>query len=157
MGSGIWRNALRRGAPALIAAALPAWGPLAAQELRPAPDYYVEALFSLTLAEAIASTCGGLGMDLFAAQTRTMELSEQLAADGFDAREPFSQMIDPAPQIRALQAEFLARYPLQGADEAAVCAAGRSEIQQDTVIGKLLVDAALLESGVEGTEPEAKP
>jgi hypothetical protein len=128
-------------APALLAAALPVQ---AETPLRPAPDYFVEALFSLTLAEAIAQACPELGMDLFAAQTQAGELTERLVADGFDRTQPFAQMIDPAPALRDLQAAFLETYPIAGADAEAVCAAGHAEMEKGTAIGTLLIDAALL-------------
>lgn len=114
-----------------------------AQDLRPAPDYYTNAIFSIQMAEALALSCSTVGVDLFATQARVTELDELLAADGFDTDQPFAQMIDPAPVLRDLQTEFLAKHPLQDPTEEKVCAAALTEIAEDTIIGKLLVEDPL--------------
>ena len=111
-----------------------------AQDLRPAPEYYTNAIFSIQMAEALALSCSTVGVDLFATQARVTELDELLAADGFDTDQPFVQMIDPAPVLRDLQSDFLAKHPLQDPTEEKVCAAARTEIAEDTIIGKLLVE-----------------
>ena len=130
---------------AMALAALPA----SAQDLRPAPDYYIDALFSLTMAEALAQSCSTMGMDLLAAGAATTELQEKLIADGFDAEEPFAQMIDPAPVLRDLQTAFLIKHPdLNTPDEAKVCAAAQVELEEATTIGRFL-NAGV----VGGTEP----
>lgn len=123
----------------LFAAAMVIAPPALAEDLRLAPTYYTDAIFSIQMAEALALSCSTIGVDLFATQARVTELNELLAADGFDTDQPFSQMIDPAPTIRDLQTAFLEKHPLNNADEAEVCAAAATEIEDDTIIGKLLV------------------
>lgn len=115
--------------------------PLAADELRPAPDYYVETLFALTMAEALATSCPDIGMDLLAAGARTSDLRDELAADGFEPNALSTQMIDPAPALRDLQAAFLEKHPgLGDPDEASVCGAARAEMAQDTLVGTYLFE-----------------
>ncbi len=121
--------------------------PAFAEDLRPAPDYYVEALFSLTMAEALATSCRTVGMDLLAAGAATTGLTEQLAEDGFDTEQPFAQMIDPAPAIRDLQADFLVKHPgLNEPTEEIVCNVALAEMAEETVIGRLLFDGTQLQN-----------
>ena len=114
-------------------------GMASAEDLRPAPEYYVETLFALTMAEALATSCSTMGMDLLAAGAATGELQDKLEADGFDRDQPFAQMIDPAPALRALQEAFLEKHPdLAAPDEAQVCAVARAELEQETRVGRYL-------------------
>ncbi len=120
--------------------------PLAADELRPAPDYYVDALFTLTMAEALATSCTAIGMDLLAAGATTTELREKLSADGFDGDQAFSQMIDPGPAMREMQAAFLEKHPgLNAPSEEIVCAVAVQEIAEETRIGGFLFEGEALE------------
>lgn len=110
-----------------------------AEDLRPAPHYYVNTLFALTMAEALATSCSTMGMDLLAAGAATIELQEKLAADGFDRDQPFAQMIDPAPALRTLQESFLEKYPnLASPDEAQVCAVAHAELEEGSLVGRYL-------------------
>lgn len=120
----------------IAAMAAPAW----AEELRPAPDYYVEAVFAIQMAEALALDCDAVTVDLFATQARVTEMTEALVADGFDADQPFAQMIDPAPRLRDMQAAFVGQYGLEDPDQDALCAAARSEMEKTSPLGALLKD-----------------
>lgn len=129
-----------------FAAVLALASPAVADALRPAPDYYVEALFSLTMAEALATSCSTVGMDLLAAGATTTELREKLSDDGFDADQAFAQMIDPAPALRDMQAAFLEKHPGLGEpSEEIVCAAAQIEIDEETSVGRYLFVASALE------------
>jgi hypothetical protein len=124
-----------------FAVALTMASPLAAEDLRPAPDYYVETLFAVTMAEALATSCAAMGMDLLAAGAATTELQEKLIADGFNPDALVTQMIDPAPALRDLQTAFLEKHPdLSAPEEDAVCAAARAELAEETAIGAYLVE-----------------
>lgn len=129
-----------------LAVALTMAAPLLADDLRPAPDYYVDTLFSLTMAEALATSCNAVGMDLLAAGATTTELREKLAGDGFDGDQAFSQMIDPGPAMREMQAAFLEKHPgLSDPSEEIVCAVAAQEIAEETMIGIYLFEGAALE------------
>jgi hypothetical protein len=125
-----------------FAVALTMASPLSAEDLRPAPDYYVDTLFAVTMAEALAISCAPMGMDLLAAGSATTELQEQLTADGFDTDMLATQMIDTSPALLDLQTAFLEKHPdLSEPDEDAVCAAARAELAEETAIGAYLVEA----------------
>ncbi|WP_425090621.1 DUF5333 family protein [Tropicimonas sp. S265A] len=112
-----------------------------AADLRPAPAYYTETVFAVTMAEALAQGCGQVGINFGAIQERMTMLEAQLEEDGFSTETPFNQMIDPSATFGAMQRDFLARYPIEGAGSEAVCGAAASEISQETLIGSLLMEA----------------
>lgn len=112
-----------------------------ASELRPAPAYYTDSVFAVTMAEALARGCGRIGINFGAVQERMTMLEAQLEEDGFNTETPFDQMIDPSPVFGAMQQDFLAKHPIEGRGEQAVCGAAAVEIAQETVIGSLLMEA----------------
>jgi hypothetical protein len=116
-------------------------GAVQAQDLRPAPAYYTDSVFAVTMAEALAQGCLKVGINFGAVSERMAMLEAQLADDGFDIDAPFDQMIDPSPVFGAMQQDFLARHPIEGQGEDAVCAAATAEIAEETMIGSLLLEA----------------
>ena len=118
--------------------ALSTTGPAAAESLRPAPDYFVFALFSTSMADTLAQICGELALDQEALQAVYDDLDVRLTADGFDNREPFQQMEDMTGQVHQLQSVFLDKHPIDGASPEEACAAARSEMADGTEIGTLL-------------------
>lgn len=118
--------------------------PAFAQELRPAPAYYTDTVFAVSMAEALAKGCPALGLNFYVVQERLDMLEARLGEDGFDVKEPFTQMIDPSPVFGLKQQAFLAKHPIEGAAGAEVCAAGRTEMSDETLIGTLLIDEKAL-------------
>ncbi|MEM9392568.1 MAG: DUF5333 family protein [Pseudomonadota bacterium] len=112
-----------------------------AQDLRPAPDYYTDAVFAVTMAEALAQGCSSVGINFGAIQERMTMLEAQLEEDGFNTETPFDQMIDPSPIFGAMQQDFLGKHPIEGKGEEAVCGAAAAEIASETMIGSLLLEA----------------
>jgi hypothetical protein len=113
-------------------------GPATAEGVRPAPDYFVFALFSTSMADTLAQICGELALDQAALQAVYDDLDVRLTADGFDNRKPFQQMEDMTGQVHQLQSEFLDKHPIDGASPEEACAAARSEIADGSEIGTLL-------------------
>lgn len=118
--------------------------PGVAEELRAAPAYYTDTVFAVSMAEALAKGCAALGLNFFEVQTQLETLEAKLGEDGFDINTPFEQMVDPTPVFAGMQQSFLAKYPIEGAPEAEVCAAGRTERRDGTQIGALLIDEKAL-------------
>ncbi|MDJ0995464.1 MAG: DUF5333 family protein [Dinoroseobacter sp.] len=112
-----------------------------AQELRPAPSYYTDSVFAVTMAEALAQGCSRVGINFGAIQDRMTMLEARLEEDGFNTETPFDQMIDPSPIFGAMQQDFLAKHPIEGKGEEAVCGAAAVEIANETMIGALLLEA----------------
>lgn len=119
-------------------------GPGVAEDLRAAPAYYTDTVFAVSMAEALAKGCTALGLNFYEVQTQLESLEAQLGDDGFDTDAPFEQMVDPTSVFAGMQQNFLAKYPIEGAPEAEVCAAGRTERQDETLIGALLIDEEAL-------------
>jgi hypothetical protein len=116
-------------------------GPAFSQELRPAPDYYTDAVFAVTMAEALATGCATVGVDIGAVSEQMTRLEAQLSEDGFDTATPFEQMLDPSAVFDAMGRAFLAKHPIEGQGTEAVCNAASAEIADETLIGSLLLEA----------------
>jgi hypothetical protein len=116
-------------------------GPALSQELRPAPGYYTDAVFAVTMAEALATGCARVGVNFGAVSARMDMLEARLAEDGFDVATPFEQMQDPSAIFDAMGRAFLTRHPIEGQGAEAVCGAARTEIADETLIGSLLLEA----------------
>lgn len=106
---------------------------------RPAPDYFLQALTDLNLAQALATQCETLSIDPVASQARTDVVLDQLAADGFDRNDPVSQMSDATEALGSLQQAFVDRHGLAGAEREAYCAAGLADTQSQTGPGQFLL------------------
>lgn len=111
-----------------------------AQELRPAPDYFIGALIATEFAQALAVNCPTLSVNPVVAQSMSENVLNWLEEDGFDRNDPASGMIDATPRLRELQASLIERHQLAGAGPDRVCAAGRIEMDAKTDIGNLLVE-----------------
>ncbi|WP_420863076.1 DUF5333 family protein [Algirhabdus cladophorae] len=106
---------------------------------RPAPDYFLQTLTDLNLAQALATQCQELSIDPAAAQMRTDDVLDQLEADGFDRNDPVSQMADASVALGQLQDAFVTRHSLAGADRTAYCAAGQQDVEAAIGPGQFLV------------------
>lgn len=124
----------------LLACALGAL-PALAEELRPAPDHFVQTAFATTTAQALALACPTLSFEILRAAQESGRVMGLLAQEGFDPERLSEQMIDPAPRFAELRAAFLEKHGLaDGAPAEAVCAAGRAEIAEGSAIGGYLVE-----------------
>lgn len=115
-------------------------GSAQAQELRPAPDYFLGAVIATEFAQALAVNCPTLSVNPVAAQGMSEDVLNWLEEDGFDRTNPAAEMIDATPRLRELQARLIAKHQLDGANSDQVCAAGRAEMAAKTDIGGLLVE-----------------
>ena len=126
---------MRALAPVLLAAA-----PAMAEPI-PAPDYFVEAAFLTSTAQVLALNCASLSVDPVVMARLTEDAMTRLTEDGFTPENLADRMADPSAAIAKRQTEFTTTHGLSdGAPEAAVCAAGRAEIAEDTPLGKLLLE-----------------
>ncbi|MEM1065338.1 MAG: DUF5333 family protein [Pseudomonadota bacterium] len=125
-------------------AAAPALAQTTAQdaELRPTPAYFAQAVFDLSMAQALARSCSTISVDPVKSAARAEDLLTELAEDGFDTGAPHEQMADPNAAIAALQTEFAAEYDLQSPSEEEVCGIAGEEMAAASGIGALLVEVA---------------
>lgn len=108
--------------------------------LRPTPDYFAEAVFDMSMAQALARSCNTVSVDPVRSGARAEALLEELGADGFDATAPHEQMEDPDGAIEVLQLAFVERHDLNAPGEDKVCAVAMTEMTDDSGIGQLLVE-----------------
>ena len=120
----------------LIAAA----APVTAQELRPAPDYFVNTVFGLTVAQALARSCSTVTLNPVAAQQASEALLIRLEEDGFDMTAPHEQMSGAQEAMDAARDAFMTRHGLVQPDETQVCAAATNEIAEATAVGLMLLE-----------------
>ncbi|MDU8945880.1 DUF5333 family protein [Ovoidimarina sediminis] len=109
-------------------------------ELRPAPDYFVEAVVASTTAQQIARACEALSLDPPRVQAMTGAVLQRLLDDGFDLERPDGGMKESQDKFAAEQVKFMAKHGLEGAiSSEMICAAGTAEIEEGTAIGALLI------------------
>ena len=137
---------MARGALALVAVSWAALGHAQQAEgeddveLRPAPDYFVEAAVASTTAQQIARACERLSLDPPKVQAMTAEVLLRLQADKFDIERADGGMLESAEKFSAAQMAFLEKHNLEGQITAEViCAAGKREMEEGTAIGRLLI------------------
>jgi len=106
---------------------------------RAAPDYFLQALTDLNLAEALATQCELLSIDPAKTALLTDEVLARLEADGFDPADPVTQMLDARDELMALQQGFVDRHGLAGADRDAYCAAGATDLVAQVGPGAYLI------------------
>lgn len=122
-----------------LLAALPAM----AEDLLPAPDYFIVAAMETSTAQLLAVRCPTLSIHLGKASARTEDVLQRLTEDGFEAGALDSRMADPSEAIAELQRAFIEKHTLQGdVTQDQVCAAGQREIADATGIGTLLIGEA---------------
>ncbi len=114
-------------------------GSAAAQQA--APDYYIEALFTVSTAEQVASFCPEVGLDIDHANMAAESVIVRLSAEGISG-DQITTLTGVETAIADLQAAFVARHDLEDPNEAKLCAAARSEMGAGTAIGAYFVEAA---------------
>lgn len=123
-----------------VALALLPLGALA-DELRPAPPYYVDAVAAFSLAEALGQSCSEVSVDLQGVWQISRDLLERLQADGFDPSGAEAGMTDPSGAVQMRIDALLDEHGLApGADEETVCAAARAEMVEGGVLYGYLVE-----------------
>jgi hypothetical protein len=125
----------------LAVAVLLAAAPAAAQDLPPAPDYFVRAVFETTTAQSLALACPTLSFELRAASLHGGEVMARLAQDGFDTSSAQGIAVSGFEEaLEALRAPFVARHDLEAdpSNENA-CRAGMAEIAAGTGIARFLL------------------
>ncbi|MEP3920988.1 DUF5333 family protein [Ascidiaceihabitans sp.] len=125
---------------ALIAACCVAGTGQAAE--RPAPDYYLDALIDTTTAQQLALSCPTLSVNLPRVAQATGDVIARLEEDGFTMTAEQTGMEDATDALASRQDAFVTKYGLQNPSADAVCAAGRAEIQEGTVMGSYLIEVS---------------
>ena len=112
--------------------------PSFAQDLRPAPEYFLNTMFAVPMAENLAAFCPTASLNYAVISVAHDEVMKRLTSDGFQTEDPFSEMQDTQPAMDAKLAEFMERHQLAGADQKMVCLAAANESAAGTMVGRLL-------------------
>ncbi|SPH21732.1 hypothetical protein ASD8599_02483 [Ascidiaceihabitans donghaensis] len=116
-------------------------GAVSASE-RPAPEYYLDALIDTTTAQQLALACPTLSVNLPRVAQATGDVIARLEEDGFTMTAEQTGMEDATDALASRQDAFVTKYGLQNPSADAVCAAGRAEIQEGTVMGSYLIEVS---------------
>lgn len=109
---------------------------------RPAPEYYLDALIDTTTAQQLALACPTLSVNLPRVAQATGDVIARLEEDGFTMTAEQTGMEDATDALASRQDAFVTKYGLQNPSADAVCAAGRAEIQEGTVMGSYLIEVS---------------
>lgn len=109
---------------------------------RPAPEYYLDALIDTTTAQQLALACPTLSVNLPRVAQATGDVIARLEEDGFTMTAEQTGMEDATDALASRQNAFVSKYGLQDPSAEAVCAAGRAEIQEGTVMGSYLIEVS---------------
>ena len=107
---------------------------------RPAPAYYLEALIDTTTAQQLALSCPSLSVDLAVMAEATGVVINRLEADGFTMTAEQTGMLSSEDALTARQQVFVAKHGLETPTPDLVCAAGKAEIAEGTVMGSFLIE-----------------
>lgn len=117
--------------------------PAGAQELRPAPGYFVTAVVEVMAAQQIANGCPALSLDVDAVREGTGALMDRLQSDGFDTSREDAGMLPSREAFAVEQQAFMDKHGFVEGEitSSNVCAAGRAEIAEGSAIGSYLVES----------------
>ncbi len=127
----------------ISAGAMLAVVPLAgtAQETKPAPEYYLQAVVAFTAAETLARSCRTISVDPAALTGEAERVLTQLEADGFDTTRADAGMQDPTEELNRRLVALMEKHGLEtGAGEDEVCAAARAEMAEGGAIADFLLE-----------------
>ena len=113
--------------------------PAAAQEA--APRYLVEGIFASYAAQSLAVACPTLSIDPVAMRDLAQDTLGRFQAEGGTRGDERQRLEATEPEMQVLREAFLARHGLaEGAPAEEACAAGRTEMEEGSAIGALLVE-----------------
>ena len=107
---------------------------------RPAPAYYLDALINTTTAQQLALACPSLSVDLAVMAQASGVVINRLEADGFTMTAEQTGMRPSEDALATRQQAFVAKHGLDQPTSERVCAAGKAEIAEGTVMGSYLVE-----------------
>jgi len=114
-----------------------------AEELRPAPQYYLDTVIGMSLAEQYAWHCPAVVVNQDAVAAVYGALIQRLGADGFETDAPHEHMaLPPQADTDAVITSMLSRNEAAADPEASFCGEARAEMKSGTVTGKLLAGTA---------------
>ena len=113
--------------------------PAATQEVKvSAPQYYIDALYALQVAENVHDFCPNYALNEATYNEQKRWITRRLKDDGFDTKNPKAQMKDVDLRLATKQRQLREKYGFQSDSKAGYCTAAKFEIAEQSLIGKML-------------------
>jgi len=113
--------------------------PAVAQDVKvSAPQYYIDALYALQVAENVHEFCPKYSLNEATYNEQKRWIKRRLKDDGFDPENPQAKMKDVDRQLATKQRVLREKYGFQSNSKAGYCTAAKFEIAQQSLIGKML-------------------
>ena len=123
----------------VLAASLAAAPAVMAQEAKvAAPQYYVDALYALQVAENVHDFCPKYSLNEATYNEQKRWIKRRLKEDGFDPENPQAKMKDVERRIAVKEGALRDKYGFESDSEAGYCTAAKFEIAEQSLIGKML-------------------
>ena len=103
-----------------------------------APQYYIDALYALQVAENVHDYCPSYALNEATYNEQKRWITRRLKDDGFDTKNPRAQMKDVDRRLAAKQAALQKKYGFESDSRAGYCTAAKFEIAEQSLIGKML-------------------
>jgi hypothetical protein len=114
-------------------------GPAVAQEAKvSAPQYYIDALYALQVAENVHEFCPTYSLNEATYNEQKRWIKRRLKDDGFDPENPQAKMKDVDRRLAAKEGALRKKFGFESDSEAGYCTAAKFEIAEQSLIGKML-------------------
>ena len=114
-------------------------GPAVAQEAKvSAPQYYIDALYALQVAENVHEFCSTYSLNEATYNEQKRWIKRRLKDDGFDPENPKAQMKDVDRRLAAKEGALRKKFGFESDSQAGYCTAAKFEIAEQSLIGKML-------------------
>ena len=111
----------------------------AAQEVKvSAPQYYIDALYALQVAENVHEFCPNYALNEATYNEQKRWIKRRLKDDGFDPENPQSKMKDVDRRLAAKEGALREKFGFESDSKAGYCTAAKFEIAEQSLIGKML-------------------
>ncbi len=114
--------------------------PALAQDGPRAPDYFVDVVVASGIAQQLALSCPDLSLNPQTVAKDSDDLLNRLADDGITDPNSMPWAEDANARIDTQVQDFLLQYRLDEPSEEKVCGAGKTEILNETTVGRYLLD-----------------
>ena len=113
--------------------------PAVAQDVKvSAPQYYIDALYALQVAENVHEFCPTYSLNEATYNEQKRWIKRRLKDDGFDPENPQSKMKDVDRRLAAKEGALRKKFGFESDSQAGYCTAAKFEIAEQSLIGKML-------------------
>lgn len=110
-----------------------------AQEVKvSAPQYYIDALYALQVAENVHEFCPTYSLNEATYNEQKRWIKRRLKDDGFDPENPQAKMKDVDLRLATKERLLREKFGFESDSQAGYCTAAKFEIAEQTLIGKML-------------------